>query len=204
MGSARKMSAALLLSGGMDSLSICYWMRPDIAITINYGQKAALGEIRSSVAICEELEIPHILLNADCSMYGSGDMAWRAPSKLAPASDWWPYRNQYLITVAAMWLAQNPIDQLVIGTVASDRTHLDGTVEFIDALSKTLSIQEGSLKLVAPAIDLTTPDLVRKSEIPFTLLALSHSCHISDFACGRCRGCNKHYQSMVELGYDAY
>ena len=30
------MSAALLLSGGMDSIALAYWRKPSIAITIDY------------------------------------------------------------------------------------------------------------------------------------------------------------------------
>ena len=32
---------ALLLSGGMDSIALAFWKRPEIAITIDYGQRAA-------------------------------------------------------------------------------------------------------------------------------------------------------------------
>ena len=31
----------LLLSGGMDSISIAWWKRPDVAISVDYGQRAA-------------------------------------------------------------------------------------------------------------------------------------------------------------------
>lgn len=39
------MTTALLLSGGMDSVSIAWWLRPDVALTIDYGQKPAEAEI---------------------------------------------------------------------------------------------------------------------------------------------------------------
>ncbi len=35
---------AILLSGGMDSIALAYWKRPELAITINYGQKPFLAE----------------------------------------------------------------------------------------------------------------------------------------------------------------
>ena len=40
------MNTALLLSGGMDSIALAYWKRPDIALTIDYGQAAADAEER--------------------------------------------------------------------------------------------------------------------------------------------------------------
>ncbi|WP_327393875.1 7-cyano-7-deazaguanine synthase [Pseudomonas coronafaciens] len=53
----RTMKSALLLSGGMDSLSVAWWKRPDLAITLNYGQLAANAEIAASRAICQHLEL---------------------------------------------------------------------------------------------------------------------------------------------------
>lgn len=39
---------ALLLSGGMDSISVAFWKRPEIAISIDYGQRAAEAEITAA------------------------------------------------------------------------------------------------------------------------------------------------------------
>lgn len=49
------MKTALLLSGGMDSISIAWWKRPDIAITLDYGQRAAEAEIKAASATCSDL-----------------------------------------------------------------------------------------------------------------------------------------------------
>ncbi len=94
------MKTALLLSGGMDSVSIAWWKRPSVAITLNYGQLAAEAEIAASRAICKQLNIPHHVVEIDCRHLGSGDMAGSEADHLAPASDWWPYRNQMLVTLA--------------------------------------------------------------------------------------------------------
>jgi 7-cyano-7-deazaguanine synthase len=53
------MKTGLLLSGGMDSIAIAYWKRPDVAFTIDYGQLSARGEIYASESVCQSLEIPH-------------------------------------------------------------------------------------------------------------------------------------------------
>ena len=44
------MKTALLLSGGMDSIAIAWWKRPDIALTLDYGQQAANAEIKAATA----------------------------------------------------------------------------------------------------------------------------------------------------------
>lgn len=196
------MKSALLLSGGMDSLSLAWWKRPEIAFTVNYGQCAAEAEIAASIAICKRLEIPHETIQVDCRSLGSGDMAGVSANPYAPATDWWPYRNQLLITVTAMRAIALGVDRILIGTVRSDSNHLDGTKEFVDAMSHLLALQEGGLAIEAPAIDMSTAELIYHSGIPSDQLAWAHSCHKANVACGNCRGCNKYFEVFEELGYD--
>lgn len=196
------MKSALLLSGGMDSLSIAWWKRPDLAITLNYGQLAANAEIAASRAICQHLAIAHHVLEIDCRHLGSGDMAGRQADDLAPASDWWPYRNQMLVTLAAMKAISFGVTHLWLGTVKSDGFHRDGSPEFMAAISHLLTIQEGGMVVEAPAIELDTAELVRTSGIPAGCLAWAHSCHKADVPCGNCRGCNKYFAVFDEVGHD--
>lgn len=196
------MKIALLLSGGMDSLSLAWWKRPDLAFTLNYGQLAAKAEIAASKAICERLGIEHYVMEIDCRSLGSGDMAGTTADGLAPASDWWPYRNQMLITLAAMKAISYDVTHLWLGTVKSDGSHRDGTPEFVEAISQLMSLQEGGMLIEAPAIKLSTQELVRSSGIPSGYLAWAHSCHKADVPCGNCRGCNKYFEVFEEVGYD--
>ncbi|MFE8117599.1 7-cyano-7-deazaguanine synthase [Brenneria goodwinii] len=196
------MKTALLLSGGMDSVTIAWWKRPDVAITLDYGQKAADAEIGASKAICQSLKIEHHIIRVDCSALGSGDMAGIAADANAPSSDWWPYRNQMLISLAAMKAITLGITHLWIGTVKSDGTHLDGTPDFIRKISDLMSYQEGSITIEAPAIHLSTTELIRVSGISPGTLAWAHSCHKANIPCGCCRGCNKYFEVMDDVGYD--
>jgi 7-cyano-7-deazaguanine synthase len=193
------MKRALLLSGGMDSLALALWVRPEIGITLDYGQLAAEAEVSASKAICKRLEIQHYVVSIDCRAVGSGDMAGAQADAHAPASDWWPYRNQMLVTLAAMKAISLGVTTLYLGTVKSDGSHRDGTPEFIGAISRLMALQEGGMTVEAPAIELSTAELVRKAGVPRDMLAWAHSCHKSNVACGRCRGCNKYLEVWGEL-----
>lgn len=193
------MIAALLLSGGMDSLSVAWWRRPALAITIDYGQLPAAAEIEAASAICEELHIEHSVVRVDCRSLGSGDMAGQEASAHAPESDWWPYRNQLLITLAGMRALARGADELLLGTVATDASHRDGSPGFVQSMNQIMREQEGGLLVEAPAIHLSTTELVRTSGVPMSLLAWAHSCHRSDVPCGACRGCNKYFNTFREL-----
>jgi len=96
------------------------------------------------------------------------------------------------------------VTDLMLGTVESDTYHADGTAAFINAMDRLLALQEGHLRLSAPALELTSVELVRRSEIDFPVLCWAHSCHKASVACGACRGCNKHREVMAGLGYDPF
>jgi len=195
------MMDALLLSGGMDSVALAWWLRPAWAITIDYGQRPAAAEIEAATAVARAIGIQHLTITVDCRELGSGDMAGVAPNVHAPASEWWPYRNQLIITLAAMKAITLGATRLLVGTVASDQLHKDGTLEFFNRISTLVSYQEGGLVVEAPAIDLSTTELILKAEVPPSVLAWAHSCHKAEVACGECRGCNKYFQVLQELGY---
>jgi 7-cyano-7-deazaguanine synthase len=194
----------LLLSGGMDSISIAWWKRPDIAISVDYGQRAAAAELEAAGAVCHAIGIRHEIVRADCSSLGSGDMAGLPPVAVAPVSEWWPFRNQLVLTLAGIAAVKLGVSNLMIGALATDGEHADGRPDFIEAISTLMSLQEGGITVTAPAISMTAVDLVKTSGIPKEVLAWAHSCHIGDFACGQCRGCVKHYKTWEALGWDPH
>ncbi len=198
------MSAALLLSGGMDSVAIAYWKRPEFAVTIDYGQLAAPAEVRAATAVCEMLGIAHRVVRANLAALGSGDMAGRPKIGVAPLSEWWPYRNQMVVTLAAMAVIPLGVTRLMIGTLGTDGEHVDGQPAFIERLDGLLRMQEGGMSLEAPAIGMSAAELVQRAGVPIDVLAWSHSCHRSDYACGECGGCRKHYRTMEAIGAGPY
>lgn len=190
------MKSALLLSGGMDSVAVAWWQRPDAAITIDYGQLAAEAEIAAAQSVCRDLDIEHHTIRVDCRPLGSGDMVGAAANELATESDWWPYRNQLLITLAGMYGIRRGISRLLLGTVATDNVHADGTTAFIQAVDTLMRLQEGAVRVEAPAMSMSTVALIKVAKVPMSVLAWSHSCHRANVACGACRGCNKYFSVL--------
>lgn len=202
MDSDANLKTAILLSGGMDSISLAYWKRPDIAFTVDYGQLSAAGEIQAARVVARNLEIPHEIITVNCRELGSGDLAGKPHLEDAPATEWWPFRNQLVLTLAGIRALSLGVKRLIFGSVKTDSFHKDGSAEFFEKISDLFSLQEGNLLVAAPAINLTTAELVKISGIPFSLLAWAHSCHVSQYACGYCGGCAKYYSVMKELGYE--
>lgn len=196
------MSSVLLLSGGLDSIALAAWKNPEYGLTINYGQIAAEAEIKAAAQVCSLLGIKHAVINMDLSILGSGLMHGDGARSHSENAEFWPYRNQLLITIASMFAIKHGCKDVLIGTVVTDQRHLDGSEKFLDYINKLVSYQEGVVSVSAPAKSLTTADLINKSKVPFEVLSWGHSCHTSNLACGQCPGCIKHSEVMLELGVE--
>lgn len=191
------MSKVLLLSGGVDSACIAAWQRPDHCLGIDYGQAAAVAEQRSGSSIAAHLDLPITHIRVDASAVGAGLMVAR-PSASGTTPEWWPYRNQLLITLAAAWAIAHGHDEVLAGTVAGDGDrHADGRPEFYEAMTAVLQTQEGHLRVSAPAIDLTTPELIEASAVDDATLGWTHSCHTGNVPCARCPGCTKRGEVLL-------
>jgi 7-cyano-7-deazaguanine synthase len=191
---------ALLFSGGVESTCLAVMTKPDLAVTIDYGQICAPGEIRAASHIASLISMSHRVIKVSLGHLGSGEMTG-VPSDDAAGRvpEHWPFRNQVLLTVAAMALADCDLREMIIGTVLTDRVHNDGTPEFLRAMERLLQTQLSEFKLSAPASTTTTDDLVRKSGVSRDLLGWTFSCHRAEVACGACRGCNKSLQLFARL-----
>lgn len=177
---------ALLLSGGIESTAIAYWLRPPLAVTIDYGQPSAAAELRAARVIAGQLLIKHECVAA--SPYPPRQSTSQPP--VESRSIWWPYRNQLLITLAAAALSEREVQELQIGLVRGD-IYKDCTDQFMRAVNTLFRTQERPIKVVAPARRLTTLELLRKSKIPYEMLGVTTSCHVAELPCGRCAGCQK-------------
>ena len=186
----------------MDSIALAYWKKPGYSITINYGQKPAEAEKRSAAEVSRFLGIENHVIELDCSQLGSGDLSGAEPLSIAPITEWWPYRNQLLVTLACMKAIPLGITELLVGSVLTDAGHKDGTEIFYNKLSEVIKFQEGEIDVIAPAIHLSTIDLIKASNIPTSLLLWAHSCHISNEPCMHCNGCKKYLYTLQELGID--
>ena len=196
------MTRLLLLSGGLDSAAVAAWQRPDHCLVVDYGQAPAGAEARAAEAIARDLGLGLTRVTVDASQVGAGLMSNTGKgSDVSDAAEWWPFRNQLLITIAGAWAVVRGYSTLLFGTVASDaRRHADGAPAFFDAVSRLLEMQEGRMSVAAPAATMSSKQLVELSGVSDQVLAWTHSCHLGDIPCGRCPGCVKRSETLKALG----
>lgn len=186
----------LLFSGGIDSTALAWSERPDELLFVDYGQCSAAGERRAAFAIAEALDLPISVREVSFKSMGSGSLVGEH-NPIATAPEFWPFRNQMLITIAVMaYATSEPLDVL-IGTVASDVIHPDGRPAFLAAASDLVGLQ-GRYSVRAPASEIDSSVLLQRSTLPSEILGWTFSCHTGEWACGQCRGCRKHDEVVRE------
>lgn len=196
------MSKLLLLSGGLDSSALAALSRPSGCLFVDYGQRSAAGEKRAAEAVADALDLHLEAIRTDCSAVGAGTLLDSSQFlRSAPTPEWWPFRNQLLVTLAASVAIRTGKTTVLIGTVREDAArHADGSAVFVDAMDAVLACQEGSLHLEAPALNMTTGQLIESSGITDEVLGWTHSCHLASSACGGCNGCRKRRAVLDEMG----
>lgn len=190
---------ALLISGGIEFTCLAWLLKPELAFTVDYGQVPAPTEISSSRDICTFLNIEHVVLGAPTNFVSVGLMSLRRSTQDSQHPEFWPYRNQFILTCAMMAGYSRGVTEIVIGSVAGDFKFADGTEDFI-ALMNGLSAQQGEMpKISAPAIKMTTEQLLSAANPPVQILGLTFSCHRATVPCGDCPGCNKNREVLASL-----
>lgn len=197
------MNRLLLLSGGLDSTAVAAMIRPEHCLHIDYGQIPADAEQRAAAQAADDLGLPFTSLAVLAGQVGAGLMSAEAADGTVPAGvspEWWPFRNQLLITLAAAWGVQRGFEVVIIGTVASDGArHADGTRDFLTRIDGLLAIQEGHLRIEAPAAGMSSAELITTSGVTDAVLGWTHSCHRASFPCGACPGCVKRQEVLQQL-----
>jgi 7-cyano-7-deazaguanine synthase len=195
----------LLLSGGLDSTALAALRRPRLCLVVDYGQLSARAEIRAASAVAAALQLTIQTVAVDLRAIGAGLLHGDEPAPESPSPEWWPFRNQLLATVGASIALRENLTHVLLGTVAEDgQRHIDGTAEFYHALDQLVGMQEGAVRIGAPAISKSTTELIVESGLGPDVLGWTFSCHRSDLPCGACPGCHKRSDVLSELGILSY
>lgn len=214
------MKSIILLSGGLDSLVSLGLKKEELnitlALTFDYGQKAAEKEIEASKQICEYYKIEHKVIKLDwlknitcTSLVADKEIpsgnALDNPYESAKAV-WVPNRNGLFLNIAGCFADSYGYDYILIGANKEEgQTFPDNTQEFIDAVNKEFEYSaQTSVKVTAPLINYNKNDIVMvalQHKIP---LELTRSCYQSSVKhCGICESCRR-LKKALEVNNDNY
>lgn len=216
------MSAVVLLSGGLDSAVNLKLAQNEtgvaVALTFDYGQRAARREGAAAALMCRRLGIPHqlILLPWLAEICGTALVNERAPiPRLRPeelderrvesgetaAAVWVPNRNGVFVNIGAAFAEGLEAELVVAGFNAEEAaTFPDNSAEFAAAATAALALSTRiGVRLVSYTQELTKPEIVRLGRAVEAPIDCVWSCYEGGAQeCWQCESCARLERALRE------
>lgn len=207
-----KTKSIILLSGGLDSLVVLGAFKEEyniqLALTFDYGQKSALGEISASKKICEFYQIEQKVITLDwlkeitnTSLVSDKEIPTEnLGTKESAESVWVPNRNGLFLNIAGCYADSLGFTDILFGANKDEgETFPDNTEEFREKISDIFEYSTLVKPHVsAPLIKYTKNDIVRLALEKGIPLDLVKSCYSSgEKHCGVCESC-RHLKRALE------
>lgn len=212
------MKSVVVLSAGLDSaVAMGIALRSGdvrLAVTFDYGQKAAEKEIEYAKKLCEHFGVEHKVIELPwMKQFESGLTKGEVPevsveilekhAEETAKAVWVPNRNMVFIAIAAAFAENYGCDTVVVGFNKEEaETFPDNTKEFVDRINKALELSTMSkVSVYAPLIDKTKKEIVEigaSMQFPFHL---TWSCYYSyDKPCMKCESCVRRSEAFKAAG----
>ena len=218
------MPAVVLLSGGLDSAVNLKRALDEtgvaVALTFDYGQRAARKEAAAAALMCRELGLSHRLielpwLSEICRTALVNDD--KAIPRLRPdeldeervtsgdtaEAVWVPNRNGVFVNIAASFAESLGAEAIVAGFNAEEAaTFPDNSPEFVSASNAALALStRGETRLLSYTSNLTKTEIVRLGgEIDAPIAAIWSCYHGRSEECWNCESCARLERALKEAG----
>lgn len=207
------MKAVLIYSGGLDSTTLLYEYRSEIALAVSfdYGSKHNAREIEYARVNCRELGIKHLVIplefigkyfKSDLLLSG-GDIPEGNYNDENMQSTVVPFRNGIMLAVAAGLAESMGLDSIMIANHSGDHAiYPDCRPEFIDAFSQaTQAGTYNGVKVVSPYCRLTKREIALRGRELGVDYSKTYSCYKGgEKHCGKCGTCTERKEALK--GFD--
>ena len=208
-------NSVIIVSGGMDSITLLYDHKDEIAlgISFDYGSNHNAREIPFAKMHCERLGIKHITINLDF-MHQYFKSSLLDGAEAIPEGHYAddnmkstvvPFRNGIMLSIAIGIAESNNLDQVFIANHGGDHTiYPDCRPEFINAIDAAATAGTyNNVKVVAPYTQITKSDIARIGK----KLGIDHtetwSCYKGgEVHCGKCGTCVERKEALAEAGIE--
>ena len=205
--------ALIILSGGMDSVTMLYEYRDriELALTFDYGSNHAENEIACARLHCERLGIRHIIIPLDfmhryftSSLLQGGDAIPEGHyTSENMASTVVPFRNGIMLSIACGMAESNGLKVVMIANHGGDHTiYPDCREEFIQAMSHAMTAgTDTDVRVFAPYTNITKSDIARHGRDLGLDYSETWSCYKGGKVhCGKCGTCIERREALAEAG----
>ena len=207
--------SVIIVSGGMDSITLLYDKKNEIAlgISFNYGSNHNAKEIPLAEMHCRRLGIKHIIINLDfMGQYFKSSLL--EGGEAIPEGNYAdenmkstvvPFRNGIMLSIAIGIAESNNLKKVLIANHGGDHTiYPDCRPEFIKAIDA--AAYAGTFvnaHVEAPYSHITKGDIARIGKRLGLNYAETWSCYKgADKHCGRCGTCIERKEALTEAGID--
>lgn len=203
----------LILSGGMDSITLLYDRKERVAmaLTFHYGSVHNDKEIPMAKWHCEQLGIKHICINLDF-MYKYFKSSLLENAESIPDGHYEeenmkstvvPFRNGIMLSIAAGLAESNHLPYIMMANHGGDHAiYPDCRTEFVEALSKATALGTyNGVHVLAPYTNLTKVDIARRGVALGIDYRKTWSCYKGgDVHCGTCGTCTERKEAFRLAG----
>lgn len=208
-------NSAIIVSGGMDSITLLYDHKDEIAlgISFDYGSNHNAREIPFAKMHCERLGIKHITINLDF-MHQYFKSSLLDGAEAIPEGHYAddnmkstvvPFRNGIMLSIAIGIAESNYLDQVFIANHGGDHTiYPDCRPEFINAIDAAATAGTyNNVKVIAPYTKITKSDIARIGKRLGIDYAETWSCYKGgEVHCGKCGTCVERKEALAEAGIE--
>ena len=204
-----KKNAAIIVSGGVDSVTLLYDKQDEIAlgISFDYGSNHNAKEIPFARLHCERLGIPHIVIPLDFMqkyfksslLEGAGAIPEGHYEDENMKSTVVPFRNGIMLAVAVGIAESNGLEQVFIANHGGDHAiYPDCRPEFIRAIdAAAVAGTYVNVHVSAPYTSWTKTDIVRRGLALGINYDETWSCYKGgDKPCGKCGTCVEREEAL--------
>ena len=203
----------LILSGGMDSVTLLYDYQERIALAISfdYGSNHNAREIPFARMHCERLGIPHHVIPLDfMSTYfrssllsGADDIPEGHYADENMKSTVVPFRNGIMLAIATGMAETNDLSYVMMANHGGDHTiYPDCRPEFVEAFDAAAHAGTyNGVHLLSPYCHMTKSQIAARGRELGIDYAETWSCYKGgDKHCGRCGTCIERKEALAEAG----
>jgi len=214
------MRAVVLLSGGLDSATVLAiaksQQRDCYAISFVYGQRhevelAAAKRVAQAAGVAEHLVFPlDLRLFGGSALTSDIDVPKDAVGAPGIPITYVPARNTIFLSLALGYAEVRDAGEIWLGVNAIDYSgYPDCRPQFLDAFQRVIvtgtrsGVEHGEPRLVAPLIEMTKGEIIRRGTQLGVDYSLTHSCYDPDAAgraCGHCDSCLLRRKGFEEAG----
>ena len=208
-------NSVIIVSGGMDSITLLYDHKDEIAlgISFDYGSNHNAREIPFAKMHCERLGIKHITINLDF-MHQYFKSSLLDGAEAIPEGHYAddnmkstvvPFRNGIMLSIAIGIAESNNLDQVFIANHGGDHTiYPDCRPEFINAIDAAATAGTyNNVKVVAPYTKTTKSDIARIGKKLGSEYTETWSCYKGgEVHCGKCGTCVERKEALAEAGIE--